>query len=54
MRFGWRKPYELRGSRTVLRDSGVKLLGSPVHQFPISKGIGRDKKNVTNAEVVEV
>jgi len=27
MRFGWRKPYESRGSRTVLRGAGVKFLG---------------------------
>ena len=26
-RFGWRKPYESRGSRTVLRGAGVKLPG---------------------------
>jgi len=27
MRFGWRKPYESRGSRTVLRGARVKLPG---------------------------
>ena len=27
MRFGWRKPYDSRGSRTVLRGAGVKLPG---------------------------
>ena len=27
MRFGWRKPYESRGSRTVLRGAEVKLPG---------------------------
>ncbi len=27
MRFGWRKPYESRGSCTVLRGAGVKLPG---------------------------
>ena len=27
MRFGWWKPYESRGSRTVLRGAGVKLPG---------------------------